>query len=388
MKLRHVVESQQFTVPLLMDLFNRAKGMERVVARGGTRDYEGRILATLFYEPSTRTRFSFESAMLRLGGGVLSTEQARIFSSAVEGEEVEDSIRILGRLLRRHRHPPPRGRRRGARGGGLAGAAGQRRRRPAASTPPRRCSTSTPSTGERSLDGLAVAFVGELDRGRTARSLAYLLAKFERVKIWFVSPPEMQMQPDILQYLERHGVAYELADDSTGWWARWTSSTRRASSPTAPPACGCRATATPSTPRLVARMRPDAMILHPLPRTVELDKSVDDDPRALYFRRRPTACTCAWPCSPCCSTESDHAPPGRPHRRPPARQRRLHRARGRLRRAQLPPARRRASSAPRASGCRTSRASVPRLPRRLLGGQPGPLPPAHPRRPDRAGARA
>ena len=63
---------------------------------------------------------------------------------------------------------------------------------------------------ERPLDGLSVAFIGELDRGRTARSLAYLLAKFERVKIFFVSPPELQMKPDILQYLDRHGVRYEL----------------------------------------------------------------------------------------------------------------------------------------------------------------------------------
>src|SRR5579871_695868 len=95
-KLRHVVESQQFTVPLLMELFDRSRGMERVVARGGTLDFQNRILASLFYEPSTRTRFSFEAAMLRLGGKVLSTEQARSFSSAVEGEQVEDSIRIIG----------------------------------------------------------------------------------------------------------------------------------------------------------------------------------------------------------------------------------------------------------------------------------------------------
>src|SRR5207245_3004084 len=95
-KLRHVVESQQFTVPLLMELFDRSRGMERVVARGGSLDYQHRIMATLFYEPSTRTRFSFEAAMHRLGGRVLSTEHARAFSSEVEGEQVEDSIRIIG----------------------------------------------------------------------------------------------------------------------------------------------------------------------------------------------------------------------------------------------------------------------------------------------------
>ena len=57
-KLSHVIESQQFTLPLLMELFDRSRGMERVVARGGSLDYQNRILATLFYAPSTRTRFS------------------------------------------------------------------------------------------------------------------------------------------------------------------------------------------------------------------------------------------------------------------------------------------------------------------------------------------
>ena len=284
MKLRHVVESQQFTVPLLMDLFNRAKGMERVVARGGTREYEGRILASLFYEPSTRTRFSFESAMLRLGGGVLSTEQARIFSSAVEGEEVEDSIRTLAGYcdVIVIRHHQTGGAARAARVSPVplvnAGEAGGQH-------PTQALLDLYTISRRRSLDGLAVAFVGELDRGRTARSLAYLLAKFERVKIWFVSPPEMQMQPDILQYLERHGVAYELADDvhRVAGEVDVVYQTRiqpdRAAGLRVP---GNRYTIDSSVLR---RMRPDAMILHPLPRTVELDKSVDDDPRALYFQQ-------------------------------------------------------------------------------------------------------
>src|ERR1700733_417729 len=95
MTLKHVVESQQFTLPLLMELFDRSRLMERVVARGGTLDFQNRIMATLFYAPSTRTRFSFEAAMLRLGGRVLSTEQAGAFSSEIKEEQVEDSIRIL-----------------------------------------------------------------------------------------------------------------------------------------------------------------------------------------------------------------------------------------------------------------------------------------------------
>src|SRR5437660_12128682 len=212
-KLQHVVESQQFTVPLLMELFDRSRGMERIVARGGSLDYQHRIMATLFYAPSTRTRLSFEAAMQRLGGRVLSTEQARAFSSEMEGEQVEDSIRIIGSysdviLIRHHEQ------------GGAARAAqvspvpvinagdgngGQH--------PTQALLDLYTIYRERPLDGLSLAFVGELDKGRTVRSLAYLLAKFDRVKIVFVSPPELQMKPDILEYLDRHGVRHEVESD-------------------------------------------------------------------------------------------------------------------------------------------------------------------------------
>jgi len=282
--LRHVVESQQFTVPLLMELFDRSRGMERVVARGGTLDYQNRILASLFYQPSTRTRFSFEAAMHRLGGRVLSTEHARAFSSEIEEEQVEDSIRIIGTycdvIVIRHHEP-----------GGAARAAkvspvpiinagdgdgGQH--------PTQALLDLYTIYRERPLDGLSVAFIGELESGRTARSLAYLLAKFERVKIFFVSPPELQMRSDILQYLDRHGVRYELESDIDRVIGEVDVIYQTRIRPDRlPRVSGSQRYAINSS--VLQRMKPDAMIMHPLPRTVELDKTVDDDPRALYFRQ-------------------------------------------------------------------------------------------------------
>ena len=103
MKLTHVVESQQFTVPLLMELFERARLMERVAARGGTLDYQHRIMATLFYEPSTRTRFSFEAAMHRLGGRVLATEQAR--QIVILGEPGDPATQALHAVVARRYLP-------------------------------------------------------------------------------------------------------------------------------------------------------------------------------------------------------------------------------------------------------------------------------------------
>src|SRR5579859_7825347 len=95
MQLHHVIEAQQFDLPMMSHLFNVAGEMENLVARGGTDEYRSRLMATLFYEPSTRTRFSFEAAMHRLGGRVITTESAREFSSVSKGETIEDTIRIL-----------------------------------------------------------------------------------------------------------------------------------------------------------------------------------------------------------------------------------------------------------------------------------------------------
>ncbi len=283
-KLQHVVESQQFTVPLLMELFDRSRGMERIVARGGSLDYQHRIMAALFYAPSTRTRLCFEAAMHRLGGRVISTEHARAFSSEMEGEQVEDSIRIIGSysdviVIRHHEEG---GARRAAQVSPVPlinagdGDGGQH--------PTQALLDLYTIHRERPLNGLSVALIGELDKGRTARSLAYLLAKFERVKMFFVSPPETQMKPDILAYLDEHGVQYELESDLNRVVGEvdvvYQTRIR-------PERLGDRASLKHYTidSSVVRRMKPDALILHPLPRTVELDKSVDDDPRALYFRQ-------------------------------------------------------------------------------------------------------
>ena len=279
--LRHVVESQQFTVPLLMELFDRTRQMERIVGRGGTLDYQDRILASLFYESSTRTRLCFEAAMLRLGGKVISTEQARSFSSEIDGEQVEDTIRIIGSYcdLIVVRHPETGG---AARAAGVSpvpvinagdGDGGQH--------PTQALLDLYTIYRERPLDGLSIAFIGELDRGRTVRSLAYLLAKFDRVKIFFVSPPELQMKPDILQYLERHGVRYELESNSDRVFGEVDVIYQTRIRPQREVASSSYAI----NSSVLRQMRSDAMILHPLPRTVELDKTVDEDPRAMYFRQ-------------------------------------------------------------------------------------------------------
>jgi aspartate carbamoyltransferase catalytic subunit len=285
MNLKHVIESQQFTVPLLMELFDRTRQMERIVARGGTQDYAGRIMASLFYEPSTRTRFSFEAAMYRLGGRVLSTEHARVFSSAIESEQLEDTIRIISGYadVIVLRHTEEGGARRAAAVSSVPvinagdGRGGQH---PTQAL----LDLYTIYRERRALDGLTIAIVGDLDRGRTARSLAYLLGKFERVKIHFVSPPEVQMRQDILDHLDERDIWYDLLNDVApiAGEVDVIYQTRIRPDRVTDRASLGRCTI---DERLLRLMKPNAMILHPLPRTVEIDKAVDADPRALYFKQ-------------------------------------------------------------------------------------------------------
>ena len=207
--MQHILESQQFDRAFLESLFQSATELE------GKRDsyLKGKILASLFYEPSTRTRLSFESAMLRLGGSVLGTENAGEFSSAMKGETLEDTIRVIGRYadVIVLRHPQ-------------AGASDR-----AASVSPVPIINAGDGAGQHptqalldlytinrergSIDGARIACVGDLKNGRAVRSMVYLLAKFDDISFTFVSPPELAMQADIKEYLGRHKIPFtETAD--------------------------------------------------------------------------------------------------------------------------------------------------------------------------------
>ncbi len=283
---KHIVESQQFSVPRIMELFDRAHEMERIVKRGGTMDYSDKILATLFYKPSTRTRFSFEAAMYRLGGKVLSTEQAMSFSSEIDGESLEDTIQIIGNycdgiVLRHHED------------GGAKRAA-------AVSSVPI-INAGDGSGGQhptqallelytiynecKTLDGLSVAFIGALDNGRTVRSLAYLLSKFERVKLYFIAPDELQIKQDILEHLDERGVWYKLASNTEEIIEKVdvVYQTRINRERLAKKDMDLSYFNIDKT--VLQRMKYDSIIMHPLPRSVEISPEVDSDPRAAYFRQ-------------------------------------------------------------------------------------------------------
>jgi aspartate carbamoyltransferase catalytic subunit len=286
MKLQHVIESQQFSVPDLMELFGRTRAMERIVQRGGTRDYEDRIMATLFYKPSTRTRFSFEAAMYRLGGRVLSTESAKAFSSVVEGEQLEDTIRIISNYcdVIVLRHNEEGGAKRAAAVSSVPivnagdGAGGQHPTQALLDlyTIYNECKT---------LDGLSVALIGALDTGRTVRSLAYLLSKFERVKLYFLAPPELQVKHDIIEHLKEHDVWYQMSSDPAEVLPSVDVVYQTRIDRERLKRQDVMLSQYNINPAMLQQMKSNAIVMHPLPRSVEIDSAVDHDRRAAYFRQ-------------------------------------------------------------------------------------------------------
>jgi aspartate carbamoyltransferase catalytic subunit len=137
----------------------------------------------------------------------------------------------------------------------------------------------------KTLDGLSVALIGALDTGRTARSLAYLLSKFERVKLYFLAPPEMQVQPDIVEHLREHNVWYQLASNPEEVlpnvdvvYQTRIDRERLQRKDVEPTQYNIDA-------EMLRMLKPNAILMHPLPRSVEIDPTVDRDPRAAYFRQ-------------------------------------------------------------------------------------------------------
>lgn len=287
-----VLSVDQFDTKQLEDIFSLASTIEkRLKDKKGTLElaqkHFGKQVCTLFYEPSTRTRLSFETAALKLGMGVVSTENAAGFSSAAKGETIEDTINVLNTygltaVVMRHTEK---------------GAAAK-----AASVSKVPIVNAGDGTGEHPtqalldaytiqkqfgrLDNLRVVMGGDLKYGRTVRSLCQLLALYPGNHISFVSIPELQMGDDIKDLLKKSGttfgetenVADVFPDTDVVYWTRLQK--ERLENPGSLGSGGF--TLTKENVELLPK---EAIILHPLPRVDEITIDVDSDPRAKYFEQ-------------------------------------------------------------------------------------------------------
>lgn len=288
--LQHVIQSQQFNRELIDVVFRVAAEMkEDLTGRGQLRySLAGKIMASLFYEPSTRTRFSFECAMHRLGGSVITTENAREFSSASKGESLHDTTRIMNGyadiIVMRHNEA------------GSAEKAAEVSQIPiinagdGAGQHPTQALLDLFTIKDcfKEVGGLNIAMVGDLKYGRTVRSLSYLLTKFRDIKLYFVSPTVCQMESDIKAYLDKYQVPWVEADDFAKVlpevdcvYMTRVQKERFNVYEDYLEAAGKYILTTEN----VSKMKASAIIMHPLPRVDEIPPAVDDDPRAKYFEQ-------------------------------------------------------------------------------------------------------
>jgi aspartate carbamoyltransferase len=284
---KDIISVKQFSREDLEYIFGVAHEMREMVERVGSFDLlKGKILANLFYEPSTRTSSSFTSSMERLGGSVIPINEVR-YSSVSKGESLPDTVRTLECYadVIVLRHPEV----------GASALAAKYARKPIINAgdgvgehPTQALLdlfTIVSEVGQ--VDGLTVTMLGDLKYGRTVHSLARLLSLY-RVRINYVSPDILRMPPEILTELKANGSEQSEYSDletilpSTDVLYVTRVQKERFEDPNVYENVRGAYVITPDT---LQRARERMIVMHPLPRVGEISMDVDEDPRAAYFRQ-------------------------------------------------------------------------------------------------------
>ena len=284
--MRHLMSPLDFSVEELDQLMDLAADIEKNPAKYA-HACEGKKLATLFYEPSTRTRLSHEAAMLNLGGSVLGFSTADS-SSATKGESVSDTIRMISCYadICAMRHPKE----------GASMVACQHSEIPVINAGdgghqhPTQTLTDlmTISTLKGRLNQLTIGLCGDLKFGRTVHSLINALVRYDNVRFIFISPDELRVPDYITEMLKEKNIPYEevtqLEEIMPGLDILYMTRVQKE-----------RFFNEEDYVRLkdfyvldkakISLAPSDMLVLHPLPRVNEISVDVDDDPRAVYFKQ-------------------------------------------------------------------------------------------------------
>ncbi len=284
--MRHLMSPLDFSVEELDKLFDLAEDIEASPEKYA-HACDGKVLATCFYEPSTRTRLSFESAMIHLGGKVLGFSDAAN-SSASKGESVSDTIRVISCFadICAMRHPKEGAPMVAAEKSGIpvinAGDGGHQH--------PTQTLTDllTIRSLKHRLDNMTIGLCGDLKFGRTVHSLIRALVRYENIRFIFISPEELRVPDYITDMLKEKNIPYEevirLENVMPSLDILYMTRVQKE-----------RFFNEEDYVRLkdfyildktkMEYARPDMLILHPLPRVNEISVEIDDDPRAAYFKQ-------------------------------------------------------------------------------------------------------
>lgn len=291
-RLKHLISIRDVSKPQLDALLASAEAMKTLVrTKGGDNRLAHRVLAAIFFEPSTRTNCSFQAAMLRLGGSVLPVNDES--SSAKKGESLDDTIITLSQYadIIVLRHP--------VKGSASAAAA-------VASKP---VINAGDGVGEHPTQALldvfsiktelgaigapagsppmVVVLLGDLKNGRTVHSLVKLLAQFEGIRLVYVSPPSLALPDEIFEELKALGVDQSVASlqdiipSADVLYVTRIQKERFSSEDEYNAVAGSYIV----NADLMKRGKAKMVVMHPLPRLQEISTDFDTDPRAAYFRQ-------------------------------------------------------------------------------------------------------
>ena len=285
--MRHLIDPLDFSVEEIDALLDLAGEIERNREKY-SHLCDGKTLATLFYEPSPRTRLSFEAAMLNLGGRVLGFASADS-SSAAKGESISDTIRVVSCYadICAIRHPKEGAPKVASQFSGIpvinAGDGGHQHP----------TQTLTDLLTIRSLKGrlgdLTIGLCGDLKFGRTVHSLIKSLSRYQGIRFALISPDELRL-PDYIrkEVLDREGIPYEEVSDLEDVMGKLdilymtrVQRERFFNEEDYVRLKDCYIL----TSKKMAAAKPDMAVLHPLPRVNEIATEVDSDPRAAYFKQ-------------------------------------------------------------------------------------------------------
>ncbi len=285
---KDILTVKQFSRNDLEYVFAVAHEMRIMVERIGTFDLlKGKILANLFYEPSTRTSSSFMAAMQRLGGAVIPISEVK-YSSVAKGESLPDTVRTLGCYadVIVIRHPEV----------GSAALAAKHARKPVINAGdgvgehPTQALLDTFTIREElgRIDDLTVTMLGDLKYGRTVHSLARLLTQFTNIKLNYVSPDLLRMPPDVKEEVAAKGIpqtetaALRSVLPKTDVLYVTRVQRERFENPDEYEKVK---NAYVVSPAVMKSAKKRMIVMHPLPRVTEISMDFDDDPRAAYFRQ-------------------------------------------------------------------------------------------------------
>jgi len=286
----NLISAKDINKEFIQKIINRASEFEKSLNNNEVLEIaEGKILATIFYEPSTRTRMSFESAMIRLGGNVISASDMKRISSSKKGESLQDSAKVISNYcdVIAIRHNETGAVEEFSKGSNIPviNAGDGANEHPTQAL----LDLYTIQKEKGEIDTLKIALVGDLKYGRTVHSLSLLLKCFD-VELYLISPEFLKMPEAIINELVglkiyiTENLSEIISEIDVLYQTRVQE--ERFENPFDYEKCKDKYIL---DNKVLKSAKKDMIIMHPLPRVNEIKEEVDFDPRAVYFKQAENA---------------------------------------------------------------------------------------------------